>query len=297
MTMQTETRIKLHAQGPFFNDGMDLDTTLAILEDFNKFYSYCVKKYQKKYAKDKLFFSDPQINISSVQKGSLLSFLNLDFPPPYVLIASEIANKSWELFKLTIEFAKFFISTVKKEKKAPEISIINSPNARQVVVCNFGSGPINIDKEVYDSFNNNMQPISSIAGKICPDKIESLDIEKIDSEHKKIDGIRFDNSNREDFIIEEKKIPVNEPMTFNCKVYSLNTRTKKGRLDIIGNEGEPESSEQPGIGFEIVGGEVEDYIAALSHDSVLMTAKYELLVSTLGKSKITYLYPTSIILP
>lgn len=74
MAMQTETRIKLHAQGPLFNDGMELEKTLAILQDFNRLYSYCIKRYQKKYAKDKIFFSEPQINISCIKKG-LFAFI------------------------------------------------------------------------------------------------------------------------------------------------------------------------------------------------------------------------------
>lgn len=227
----------------------------------------------------------------------MLSLFDIDFPPQYVMIAAEIADKSWNLFKMTIDFAKVFIGTIKKEKKVPEVNIINSPNAQACVICHFGSGPVQVGKDIYDAFNSNAQNISSIAEVISPAVIDTLEIEKVDKDHKKIDGVRFDSLNREDFTIEERKIPIDDAMTFECKVYSLNTRTRKGRLDIIGNEDERDGAEQPGIGFEIADGAIEDYIAALKLDSVSITARYELLVSTLGKSKITYLFPTAIALP
>ena len=208
MGMTTEMKIRVYSSGEMFRHGTRLDSALQMLNTFNNVYTYCINKCVRKVEKSEIFLFNPEINVEYIKRGSLSSLLTVDFPAAYAMVSPWISSNSWDLFKKTIEFAKAYIGTFRRNRGVPTMNIQDSPNSTNIFLAVVGDGTINVGKDVVDSFNYNKSNLSSLAGNIGASMADIFDVKHVDSKNtlKVIDKIRIDNSNSNDLIIEEKEV-------------------------------------------------------------------------------------------
>jgi len=295
--METASKIRIYSKGEIYRHGMPLKPALSMLHSVASVYDFCIDRYTNIFTKGQVFYYRPQISLEYIKKGSLSSIFTVDFPAAYVMIAPLIAGNAWNLFKNTIEFAQLYIGLSKKEKRSFPMSVSNSPNSTNNFFYLNAEGDNNniiIGKDLSDSFRHNGRELSKTASFIGNDGAKFIDIQKMQLGSRKIeDGLRIDISNNSDMIIEEEEVFVNEELTYPCRIYSFNVKTKKGRLDIV-RDNSSASSESGAVSFEVQGGILDDYVDAMKADLVQVVAKSRLRVNSIGESKITHLYPVSI---
>lgn len=292
--MQTEMKIRIHAKGDMFQHGMPLDTTLEMMQHFNKVYSYCISRSKKFYDKDEQYYFEPQINIEYIRRGSLSSLLTVDLPAAYAMIGPLVAGYSWDLFKTTLNFAQEFVGSIKKRQRVPTVNIQDSPHATNLVFSVVGDGnAFLVGKDVIDAFHSTKKEISNLASFVGAGKANYFDVKQVGESNRVLDRFRIDEKNSGSLMVEEKEILDDEEREYPCKIYSLNMRTKHGKLDIVKSEGQEDYSGS--ISFEIQDGDVNLYVDAMKKEMAILRAKSKMMVNTIGERKIIYLYPTAIL--
>ena len=292
--MRTEMKIRIHAKGEVFQYGMPLDTTLEMMQQFNKVYSYCIGRSKKYYDKDGNYYFEPQINIEYIRKGSLSSLLTVDLPAAYAMISPLVAGYSWTLFKTTLSFTQAFVGTIIRRRSIPTVNVQDSPHSSNLILSISGdNNTILVGKDIFDTFHSTKKEIASLATFVGGHGTGFFDIKQIGSANKVIDKFRIDENNSRDLIVEEKEVSDDEEREYPCRIYSLNTKTKRGKLDIIKSDQQEDYS--GAISFEIQDGDINRYVDAMKGEDVRLRAKSKMLVNTIGESKITYLYPSAIL--
>lgn len=282
---EAELKVRLYSKGTRFAHGTTLDDTIQILTHFNNIFTHCLALSEKKYAKGEQFILKPRLNVEYVKRSSFDSLLTVDMPMAYALIAPLIQENTWELFKNSFGFVQAYIGHILEKREPPQVKIENSPGSVNIV--NISQGNMTIGSDAYKIGTKHLDDIGHIAQIVEGDR-SFVDIKRIGNGNKILDEIRIDSHNREQFVSQVREFEEDSPEEIKCKIYSMNLRSGKGRLDLIdGNDIRP-------IPFEIEGGTDDDYIDAMKEDSIIAYARKKFKVNSLGESKIDYLFVSGI---
>lgn len=283
----------INIKGPEFKENSaSLYSTLQILDGYRESFNVCLEIATKHYASKTKLTVPPSIKLESAQTGSLDVSTIIDiigvasgtiapFVPDMVLYAWQLYQKSHEFVSAAV---KFFTET----GHPVTINVDNSPGA--VTLVNVGNGTINVSPDVLYASRQNHKSLERIAKQIQHKNADTIDIfpsENIEPEHKKIS---FHKENENSFSVKSTETLDTDPIPILCGLYSLNTRTLNGRLEIL------EDKESRILPFSISDDSIlKDCVDGLKAKTSTVFAIREMEKNALGETRIKKIHITGIV--
>lgn len=277
----------------FRRGGSEISPLIAILSGYEEALSTCIRlSGQKERLPAELQYKS-MIKLRGVSQGSLvvdtviwaaaaLAPFGVDSLRLGMPVTKELLLVSWDLFvkakDLIVVVAKHFL-----EAKEPiHIELHDSPNAIVQVVRGdiTGGNKVVTTQTVYDAAKSNWKDMKKIASTV--EKNQADDISFVASECDEMVGLERENAKY--LLMPSTKRTRDEEKPVSGHIYRINTKTKKGLLELV------DDAANPPVPFQIMKGPIEDYVDSLKEPYTKFIVREEVEVNALGESKVTRLF-------
>jgi hypothetical protein len=277
----------------FDQSGGELKAIIKPLEGYYNIFNSCLNKSLEKHSSEKFPEIRAKFKLTSIKTGSLdfntaIDLLVVGAP----LLQSQIPQAAdtikyvWSLFSSAKEFIEIVSTRFNKTGTPININLTNSPNAKVILATDNSSVQVSMDiyeiaKQHHSDFEKIAYPVKcNMASKIKVSSNNDFSSPKTTS---------FDNSNFALFSLPHSEhIDTNE-YTIPCYIYRLNKRRMTGQLEILIDE------THENVPFDIIGGEINDYIDAMKSQHSIATVIAEKTINAIGESRVKKLRILSIV--
>lgn len=164
---------------------------------------------------------------------------------------------------------------------------MDSPGAVVSPIIQVGEGNVVISNpNILTAAIQSHRPMAQMAEQVIAKHADSLEISgRIETSRAEITALTITEENRFDYKVREKRITNETLLELKCNIYTFNTRTGNGRLDILG-----ENPIKRNLPFKAMDLDPALFIKALSanHSTIIFTS--EQMITALGETAIKKLY-------
>lgn len=276
----------VHIEGMMFKEGASIEEALEILSSYSEGFGISLRLAAREFYTRDFPVQRPTIKLLTASPGSLDVSTFVDTISGMSPLAGVIVKKSadvvqygWRIYKAASELITTATKVFKKTGQPMKISMINSPGA-QVLVFNGDRSVAHVVPPVYEAAKAIHKSFDRMATQVQERKANRISINAIENEDDFYDSIDINSINSNDFDLPENLISDPEKIELQCRIYRLNRKSRSGFLDVLG-EKEPRS-----LSFEIVDGNMNDYVDALKSESSMVIATREMSINALGETKV-----------
>lgn len=283
--------VNIFIEGPKFKDHKaSLSSALKILESYDKGLQFCLEKSSKKYSTLEKASFYPSIHLNSVRQGSLdvSTFIDLTvatlplFPCNSGML--DVILYGTNLYKKASELISYATKFFKEEGHPVNINIDRSPGASPVLIISGGN--VTVTPDVFAAAKQIKDPLETMAQQIIDNNADSISISQ---EHEDDNIVKINQTNKFDFKVPSIERTDTQPITIKCGLYSLNKRTRKGKLELF------EEVDDKFKYFTIAeDGPIDLYIEGLNASYSEVEVERKMKTNALGETKIDHLYIYSI---
>lgn len=274
---------EFYARGATFQERAPLKESIQLMQFFHDSIHNTIETLSPSYFQE-VPFGKANLYLEEPSVGSLDFNAVVEFIGATVMSQPELLIHLWDVYNKSSELIQFVSKWFKENGSFPTLNIVDSFNP--IFVFNIGSGSVDVSKNVHDISVKNNESLNKLARKVRSGVVAEIDISPV-AKIEENDKLTINKANCSYYRIPSNDIFEPDFVEIPCGIYRLNTKTGKGKLELLGGTRK--------VPFEILSGNPNEYIEALKYPQVLVRARREVMRNALGEVEIKRLFLSEVI--